>query len=246
MPSVKLLQPETPLDGGQCRRIGRLQAHLEKPDVGLRHEPGALLVDELGPDFRVNGNTPVIVRGNERADLFRAPGVQVEHRVHQVDLGDVFRQPEEDFFFDSLEVEPPVPDRVVLVVEAEAATEDGAALRFDADDSLPVVDVSRQVGRRIVIEVGHERGLARIDEMFAVPEHDPADRLQCSSRAPCFDALDHGDLSFTLDHHVDHGVPGHDPLSDGADLGPANDDPDAGTLRLDERRGSSSVSAFQM
>ena len=174
----EVLALEAPFHEVQHRVVAGLQPHLDEREVGAREQLRHLVVNELRPDLGVERDPARVVLGDEAADLLGARRVQVEHRVHQVDLVHVLRQPEPELLLHPVQVEAPVADGVVLVVKAEAAGEDAAALRLEADHAARVVDVPGEVRRDHAVEVAHDGRVGVMHHTVPVAPRDAGDIRQ--------------------------------------------------------------------
>lgn len=145
--------------------------------------------------------------------------------------------PEPDLLLDAVQIEPAVPDREVLVVEAEVAAEHAPALGLDADEPVVVARVFLPVRRGQRVEIHEDRRFAGVDDLPAVPAPDSRDARE---RLPCRVGPHDGGkrpFTFALDHGADGRVAFEHRLAHRADLRAAQDDRQRRPLATQNRAG---------
>src|ERR1700746_1321967 len=96
------------------RAIGGLQADLQKLEISFLEEPRQFFIDEFGPYFGVEADLSMVVPSYEIADLLCACRVEVKDWIHEIDLGDLLLEPEQDLFLDPLDIETSIPYREIF------------------------------------------------------------------------------------------------------------------------------------
>src|SRR5262249_13694418 len=125
-----------------------------------------------------------------------------------------------------------IPDREVLVVEAEVAAEHAAALGLEADGAAGEIGPQAQVRRRELVEVANNRRVAVGANARGRAIRDAGHIVDAGAAHGARDDIGKWTLAFAADDDVGGAVRVEDRRGDRADFRSAEDDQRSGPTRL--------------